>query len=262
MADSIDDTHAGLTGWANPVTRLRQAIEREHFVLYAQGILALGGSERYPMAEVLVRMRDEENALLPPGDFFPAFEHYKMMPQLDRWVTRSAAQQLARRAPVRRLTLNISGQTLEDAAFPAAVADALSAAAIAAERLVFEVDEADTLARPEAAERFAQAIHALGCKVAVDGFGRRSVSFSAVKAMRADFVKVDGGIVRKLAASGIARTKMNAVLRVAQTLRYGVVAEFVEDAGVLERLRALGVGYAQGFGIHQPQAYEALTLPG
>ena len=259
MRDPIDDTHAGLTGWASPITRLRQAIERDHFVLYAQAILALaGGPERYPMAEVLVRMRDEESALLPPGEFFPAFEHYRMMPQLDRWVVRTALRYLKQGVAVPRLSINLSGQTLEDPEFPAYVAAQLSAGGVAAERLLFEIDEADTLSRPDAAIRVAQAHHAVGGKVMVDGFGRRSVSFSTIKAMRADYLKADGSIVRKLATSEIARSKMNAMLRVSQSLGYAIVAEFVEEPDVLARLKGLGVGFAQGFGIHQPQAIESL----
>jgi EAL domain-containing protein (putative c-di-GMP-specific phosphodiesterase class I) len=261
MTDPIDDTHAGLTGWANPTVRLRQAIEKDHFVLYAQAILSLQGVERYPMAELLVRMRNEESALLPPGEFFPAFEHYRMMPQLDRWVVRTALRHLAQGARG-RLTVNLSGQTLEDVEFPRFVGAQIAASRVAADRLLFEIDEADTLVRLDAAARFAEAHHALGGEVLIDGFGRRSVSFAAVKALRADFLKVDGSIVRKLEASDIARSKMNAVLRVSGSLGYGVVAEFVEEQDVLARLKALGVGYAQGFGVHQPQALESLKLHG
>ena len=258
MAESIDDTHAGLTGWANPTARLRQAIERDHFVLYAQAILALAGTERYPMAELLVRMRDEESALLPPGEFFPAFEHYRMMPQLDRWVVRTAVRELKRGVAVPRLSVNLSGQTLDDQQFPAYVAGELLEAKVAAERLLFEIDETDTLSRPQAAVRFAEAHHGIGGKVLVDGFGRRSVSFATIKAMRADYLKADGSIVRKLASSEIARTKMNAIMRVSGTLGYAIVAEFVEEPDVLARLKGLGVGYAQGFGIHVPQPLDSL----
>ena len=96
----MDDTFIGkmdseLAGWSDPVQRLRGAIDNNEFELYCQPILQLAGSEGYPMAEVLVRLREEERALLPPGDFLPVFEHYRMMPQLDRWVVRHAARHLA-----------------------------------------------------------------------------------------------------------------------------------------------------------------------
>ena len=75
-----------LAGWSDPVQRLTQALRNNEFELYCQPILPLNGSRDFPMGEVLVRLREEEQALLPPGEFLPAFEHFGMMPQLDRWV--------------------------------------------------------------------------------------------------------------------------------------------------------------------------------
>lgn len=259
MDDDVDKTHAELAGFARPGGRLRQAIDRDEFALYCQPILSLFGAERYPMAEVLVRMREEEKALLPPGEFLPVLEHYRMMPQLDRWVVRHTVRRLAAGSKIKRFTVNLHGQTLEDEEFPRFVAAQLAANRLAAGALLFEIDESDTLSRLNAAAGFAAAYHAQGGRVLVDGFGRRSVSFAAIKELRADFVKVDGSIVRKLLASEVARTKMNAILRVGKSLNYAVVAEFVEEQDILLRLKALDVPYAQGFGVLQPHPIEALA---
>jgi EAL domain-containing protein (putative c-di-GMP-specific phosphodiesterase class I) len=257
--DDIERTHAELAGFARPGGRLRQAIDRDEFALYCQPILSLFGAQRYPMAEVLVRMREEEQALLPPGEFLPVFEHYRMMPQLDRWVVRHTVRRLAAGSKIKRFTVNLHGQTLEDEEFPRFVAAQLSSNRLAADALLFEIDESDTLLRLKAAAGFAAAYHAQGGRVLIDGFGRRSVSFAAVKEIRADFVKVDGSIVRKLLASEVARTKMNAILRVGKSLNYAVVAEFVEEQDILLRLKALDVPYAQGFGVYQPHPIDALA---
>jgi EAL domain-containing protein (putative c-di-GMP-specific phosphodiesterase class I) len=250
-----------LAGWSDPVTRLRDALKNNEFELYCQPIVALAGKERLPIAEVLVRMREEERALLPPGEFLPAFEHYGMMPQLDRWVVFHAVQRLSRGSRIPRFSVNISGQTLQDAEFLPYVDAAMQKYAVAPGSLLFEIDEADVLGRLEPAVRFANAAKALGCDVLIDGFGRRSVSFNPLKVLRVDFVKVDGGIVRKLLASDIARTKMNAILRVAEALRIGVVAENVEDDKTLAALRSLNVSHAQGFGLHVPQPLDSLAKP-
>jgi EAL domain-containing protein (putative c-di-GMP-specific phosphodiesterase class I) len=125
--------------------------------------------------------------------------------------------------------------------------------------LLFEIDESDVLGRLDAAARFANAAKALGCGLLIDGFGRRSVSFTPLKVLRVDFVKVDGSIVRKLATSDVARTKLNAILRVAEAIGIGVVAECVESQEVLARLRSLGVSHAQGFGIYQPHPIDSLA---
>jgi EAL domain-containing protein (putative c-di-GMP-specific phosphodiesterase class I) len=248
-----------LAGWSDPVTRLREALRNNEFELYLQPILALSAAREHPMGEVLVRMREEERALLPPGEFLPAFEYYGMMPQLDRWVVFHAVQRLGRGSRIPRFTVNVSGQTLQDAEFLPYVEAATQKYGVPSASLLFEIDESDVLARLEPAVRFANAAKALGCGVLIDGFGRRSVSFTPLKVLRVDFVKVDGSIVRKLISSEVARTKMNAIQRVAEALRIGVVAECVEEQDILARLRALKVSHAQGFGIRKPQPVDSLA---
>jgi EAL domain-containing protein (putative c-di-GMP-specific phosphodiesterase class I) len=248
-----------LAGWSDPVTRIREALKKNEFELYCQPILALSAAEEQPMGEVLVRMREEERALLPPGEFLPAFEHYGMMPQLDRWVVFHAVQRLGRASRIRRFTVNVSAQTLEDADFLPYVEAALQKYRVAPALIGFEIEESDVLARLEAAVRFANAAKALGCGVLLDGFGRRAASFTPLKVLRVDYVKVDGSIVRKLVTSEVARTKMNAIQRVAEALRIGVVAECVEDENILTRLRAMKVSHAQGFGIRPPQPVDSVA---
>src|SRR5437773_5646294 len=180
----LEQMDAELVGWANPAERLHQALEKDEFTLFCQPILALTGAERYPMAEILVRLREEERALLPPGEFLPVFEHYRMMPQLDRWVVFHVVQRLARGARVPRFTINVSGQTLQDPEFTAYVLAATQKYGVANSALLFEIDESDVLARLEVATRFANAVKTLGCGVVIDGFGRRAVSFTPLKALR------------------------------------------------------------------------------
>src|SRR5215212_8045631 len=150
----LQQMDSALTGWADPVARLRQAIEKDEFALYCQPILSLSAGGGYPMGEVLVRMREEEKALLPPGEFLPIFEHYRMMPQLDRWVVRNTVKRLADGSRIARFTVNLSGQTLGDPEFPRFVAAQLNRYKVAPDRLLFEIDESDALLRPEAATAF------------------------------------------------------------------------------------------------------------
>ena len=249
-----------LSGFGDdPAGRLKQALEKDEFTLYGQPILALSGSERFPMAEVLVRMREEEQAMIPPGEFLPVFEHFKMMPQLDRWVVRNIAKRLAQGSKIPSFTMNISDQTLEDPQFPGYVKEALKALGVPADSIVFEINEADVLQRAPAVERFVAAMKVVGSGVLIDGFGHKAVSFAPLKTVGAHFVKVDGSIVRKVTTSEVARTKMNAILQVGKAINLGVIAECVEEQDVLARLKVLGVGYAQGFGIVQPQPIDKLA---
>ncbi len=255
-----DQSDPDLSGFGDdPPARLKEALDRDEFTLYCQPILALSGDERFPLGEVLVRMREEEQAMLPPGEFLPVFEHYRMMPQLDRWVVRNVAKRLGKGSRLPCLSMNISHQTLEDADFPAFVKAELKAAQVAVDAIVFEIEEFDVLQRPEAVGRFVAAMKVVGSGVLIDGFGRKSVSFTPLKTVGAHFVKVDGSIVRKITSSEVARTKLNAILRVGEAIDLKVIAECVEEQDVLMRLKALGVGFAQGFGIVQPQPIDSLA---
>jgi EAL domain-containing protein (putative c-di-GMP-specific phosphodiesterase class I) len=255
----LERMNSELAGWSDPVQRLRGAIQNNDFELYCQPILQFAGDERYPMAEVLVRLREEERALVPPGEFLPVFEHYRMMPLLDRWVVRNTVKHLAQRSRIARFTVNISGQTIEDAEFARFVSGQLVTGQVAASRLIFEIDETDTLVRPEATERFANQMKSVGTPLLIDGFGCRAVSFAPVKTLGVQFLKVDGRITRKVISSESARSKLNAILRVGERLGFGVIAECVEEQDVLLRLKAMGVGYAQGFGIYQPHPIASLV---
>jgi EAL domain-containing protein (putative c-di-GMP-specific phosphodiesterase class I) len=252
-----------LAGWSEPAERLRQALLKDELTLFCQPIAALDmsrpGAVRFPMAEVLVRLREEEKALLPPGDFLPAFEHYRLMPDLDRWVVRELIRHIVRGLPVQRFAVNVSSQTLEDVGFAKAVALELVSAGVPGTSLLFEIAEGDTIARLEQAIKFSTAIRAVGCGLMVDGFGRRSATFMALKSLRPDFVKIDGVITRKIVAAPAAEAKLKAVLRVGEVMGFQCIAEMVEEQEVLTRLQALGVGFAQGFGIRPPHAIEKLT---
>ena len=257
-----DITDAGLAGWSRPAERLRQAFEKDEFALYCQPVLALepGEGPRYPIGEVLVRMREEEQAMLPPGEFLPVLEHYRMMPELDRWVVRHLAKRLAAGARLPAFALNVSSQTLSDAEFPKYVAGIAAAAGLKPGSLVFEVEEHELLSRPDAVLAFVDALRPSGAGVLVGGFGRKAVSFTSLKALGANYVKVDGSIVRKLLQSELARTKIAAVVRVGKAIGMHVIAECVEEPEILEKLKTLGVDCAQGFGVVQPQPIDDLKL--
>ena len=255
-----------LLGWDQPATRLREALDGEDLVLWAQPVVRLEPapeSDRRAagsivMAEVLVRLREEGSRLLPPGDFLPAFEHYGMMAELDRWILRQALRRLGAGGGLTKLSVNVSSQTIEEPGFAAFVAAQLRIASLAAAALVIEIHENDALDRPGAAQRFAAELKGIGCGLLLDGFARRSVSFEPLKTLRADYVKVDGTLVRNIRRSAGAAGKLKAILRAGAGAGVEVIAECVEDDKILSALQLLKVGYAQGFGVGKPQPIDEL----
>jgi len=247
-----------LLGWEQPAARLREALDYDHFRLYAQPIVALPAPGGIALAEILVRLREEEARMLPPGDFLPAFEHYKMMAELDRWVVRSALRRLGEGGALKKLSINVSGQTIDEPGFAPFVAVQLRLASLDPASLVIEIDENDALDRRPAAERFAVEMKNIGCQLLLDGFARRSVSFEPLKALLVDYVKVDGTVVRNILRSGSAAAKLKAIVRVGEVTGVGVIAECVEEEAILAELGRLKVGYAQGFGVRKPEPIEEI----
>ncbi len=252
----ILDADSVLSGWDDPLASLRRALDQDELQIYCQLIRALrAGEDRFPMAEVLVRLHEEEDAMLPPGDFLPVFEHYRMMCELDCWVVRKTVAWIAAAPPgsIRRFCINVSSQSLDDPGLLECVTAELARHEVNPGLLCLEIDEADTLLRLDATARFASAVRAVGCKVVIDGFARRSVSFAALKALQPAFVKIDGAVVRKIGSSSVAQLKLKAIVRVGAVTGIGIIAECVEEQAVIEQLTAFSVGYAQGFGIAVPQ---------
>ena len=254
----LEKMDAQLLGWEHPAARLREALDYDHFRLYAQPVVSLAAPQGVAMAEVLVRLREEEARMLPPGDFLPAFEHYGMMSELDRWVVRHALRLLAHGGSVAKLSVNVSGQTIEEPGFAPFVAMQLRLASLDARSLVIEIDENDAIDRRQTVERFAAEMKGIGCELLLDSFARRSVSFESLKALRVDYVKVDGTIVRNILRAAGAAAKLKAIVRVGEVTGVGVIAECVEEEEILANLKLLKVGYAQGFGVHKPAPIEEL----
>ena len=246
--------------WEQQRARLWEALKRDEFELYCQPIVPFARPGDWQMAEVLIRLRQEERALLPPGEFLPAFEHFGMMPQLDSWVLRRVISHHLAGSKARQFSINVSGQTLEHAGFVKLFADLASSSGVKPASVLFEIEESDILARQQEAERFAAAIHAAGGRIVVDGFGSRSISFALLKALQADYVKVDGAVTRRVAHDESCALKLKSIRRAAQMLGIGVIAECVESSEVLARLEAIGIGFAQGYGICRPRPIEELPL--
>lgn len=240
----------------DPVAQLRQALAEDAFTLLCQPIGALGARITYPIAEALVRLREEETALCPPGEFLPVLEHYGLMPELDRWMVRQVLRHLAS-GPHPCFSVNLSAQTLADRSFPAFFADQLAESGVAADCVLFEIDEGDALASRECTARFAATVGSLGSGIIIDGLGRAEDFFASLKAPCLQYVKICSSLTRRLVSPEPIGEELAALLQVTSSLGIAVIAECVEDPEAIAALRRRGVGFAQGCGIYQPHPMDA-----
>jgi diguanylate cyclase (GGDEF)-like protein/PAS domain S-box-containing protein len=240
--------------WA---ARINAALEEGRFELYRMQIQALQKIEPGAHYELLLRMRDESGRMVSPDNFIAAAERYGLTPAIDRWVIENALRWLVSEADERdKLTLcsiNLSGQSLGDDKFLPFVIDQFGKTGIDASKICFEITETAAVASFSQANRFIQALRELGCKFALDDFGTGLSSFGYLKHFPVDFLKIDGSFVREILHDPIDREMVRSINEIGHLTGKQTIAEFAENAEIIQMLTSLGVDYAQGYGIAQPQ---------
>jgi diguanylate cyclase (GGDEF)-like protein/PAS domain S-box-containing protein len=250
--------HARLS-WAE---RIRQALDHDRLVLHAQPILSLTGDSS-PWHELLLRMRGEDDELIPPGTFVYIAERFDLARRLDRWVLHEAVDLLAREQHAGRsirLGVNLSATSVTDPGMPAAIADELGRAGVDGAGLRLEVTETAAITNIDQARHFAAEVTGLGCGLALDDFGSGFATFHYLKKLDFDFLKIDGEFIQNLAEDKANQLIVASAVQIARGLGKHTVAEFVEDARTLQLLRDIGVDYAQGFHIARPRPILEIDL--
>lgn len=248
--------HRGEIQW---LQRLQNAIKEDRFELLAQPIVSTTKvTADGPALEVLLRLQDEH---IPEGiapiEFLRAAERYRLMGDVDRWVVQTALTALGRggiRLPEgRSLAINLSGQTLGDPTFLEFVVDCVDRTGVLPQQICFEVTESSVIDNIDHARRFIGVLHGMGCRFALDDFGRGLSSFGNLKNLALDYLKIDGSFIRNLASDGVNQAMVAAMVKMARTLNFKVIAEQVEDDSAVEAARRMGVDFLQGFHLGRPQ---------
>lgn len=246
------------------VSRLHAALQANHFQIWFQNLLTLNSPAGH-YYEVLLRLVDQQDQVIAPGQFFPAAEHYGLMPGIDRWVLshlllgEGAAQlrQAMAQDSTLHCSINLSGASLNDDKFLVFLEQTLKASMLPAASICFEVTETVAIANLARVGEVMRALKQFGCQFALDDFGSGMSSFGYLKTLPVDFLKIDGALVRDIDSDSVNLTMVEAIHRIGRVLGIRTVAEFVETQAQLDCLRAIGVDYAQGYAIHRP---ELLTL--
>ncbi len=259
--EEVAARHRGEIHW---LQRLQHALRDGRFLLYTQQILASPpGSQHGPALEVLVRLIGDDGAIIAPGEFFKAAERYRLMPMVDRWVVQAALSALGRGGlriqPGRSLAINIAGQTLGDTGFLEFVVDCLDRTGVLPQQVCFEVSESSVIANLEHAQRFVGVLHGMGCSFALDDFGSGIGSFTSLKALPIDYVKIDGAYMRNLGTDSVNQAMVAAMVDLARSLHFAVIAEQVEDQASLAAAQRIGVDFVQGYAISRPEPMQSMT---
>ncbi len=257
-----DATFVRRHGEMSWVARIQQTLEEDRFRLFAQQIQPLSaGASPGLYFEVLLRMVEEDGRIHLPSDFLRAAERYGLMRSIDRWVIRRALRTLREQpAPfldlLRLCAINLSAVSLGDEDFYDFLTGELAGSGVPAGRLCFEITETAAIESLPQAHRLMSRLTAQGVRFALDDFGTGMSSYGYLKELPVAFLKIDGKLVKDVVTDPLDLAMVESINQVGHVMGIQTVAEGVASAAVVERLRALGVDYAQGNWISPPRPLE------
>jgi diguanylate cyclase (GGDEF)-like protein len=239
------------------VTRLTHAFQHDQLQLYCQPILSLGEDSVLQHYEILLRMRNGSSGPVLPSNFLPAAERYDVILKIDRWVLRRTLEWLSQHAEhtatLDMCSINLSRRSLADQTFHAYAADLIDASGVPANKLCFEITEHGAIADMQKTIAFIKALSARGCRFSLDDFGTGMTSFSYLKQLPVDFIKIDGSFIQMMSSSPVDYKMVRFTNDISHMMGRKTIAEYVSEPAILERLRAIGVDFAQGFCIGRPR---------
>ena len=246
------------------VEKIQQGLEQNRFCLYGQPIVAISKHEEGMHFETLVRYRDDNGRIIPPGAFLPAAERYNLAPALDRWVISHLFEWIATKPGfldgLSLCSVNLSGLSMSDETMLAFISDQFCKWDIPAHKICFEVTETAAIANLSYATGFIDQLKRRGCLFSLDDFGSGLSSFAYLKNLPVDYLKIDGLFVKDILDDNVDLAMVKSINEVGHVMGKKTIAEFVENEQIFNLLNVLGVDYAQGYGIGKPVPLDELKL--
>lgn len=238
------------------VRRLDEARQTDSLELFYQPIMPIGLHGGGLCYEILLRLKDNGDALVGPATFMPAAERYDMMPALDRWVLWKSLQWLEQNpqhiSDLDLCTINLSRRTLADESFQQYVHELFDSTSIPASKICFEITETGAIANMAKTIAFIEALAERGCKFALDDFGTGMTSFTYLKQLPVDFIKIDGSFIQSMCTSAVDHEMVRFANDISHMMGRRSIAEHVTSESILQKLREIGVDYAQGYWLGKP----------
>lgn len=254
----VDADHA-LTWQRDDISianHLSTALDQQRFVLCYQNATPLDDPRKIVYRELLLRLRHERGELILPHRFIPAAEHYFLLNAIDRWVVQNAMVEIAAQPRDGIIhAINLSGQSISDPNFLRFVFKAIESSRVDPAVICFEIAENVAVTRLTEVARLMQSLRAIGVHFAIDHFGSGMASFSYIKNLPVDFLKIEGSLVRAMLDSRMDRSLVDAIYRVGRDMGVTIIAEHVERLALIEPLREIGVDLAQGIAISPIQLF-------
>ena len=253
--------HNGEMQWVN---RIHHALDEHKLRLYCQKIIPVEANNNEGIHyELLLRMEDDDGNLLAPGAFLPAAERYGLACKLDRWVIATAFEWFCSNPQHVKLlsqcSINLSGHSLGDDELLAFILQRFSETGVHPHKICFEITETAAIAKLSCASQWIQKLRQRGCRFALDDFGSGLSSFGYLKSLPVDYLKIDGQFIKDIIGNPMNMVIVRSIHEIARVMGTSTIAEFVESDAILEKLREIGIDYAQGYGISAPEPFEDMV---
>jgi EAL domain-containing protein (putative c-di-GMP-specific phosphodiesterase class I) len=263
LGDAAMMRRHGVMEW---VTQLDKALDDDRLILNCQRIAPINAMDNSldTHYEILLTMLDELGDIMPPGDFIMAAETYNRMTTVDRWVIERVLQWMSEHKSdldnFAGFAINVSGHSVNDETFPDFVLEQFSRTQAPTSKVCFEITETAAIANLDNAVDFMNRMKIIGCQFSLDDFGTGLSSYSYLRNLPVDFVKIDGVFVKDVATNPSDYAVVRSINEIGHYMGKKTIAEFVEDDAALEQLKEIGVDYAQGYRIEKPSPLADLQI--
>ena len=263
LGDKLMMKRHGAMEW---VTQLDAALEDDRLILNCQRIQPIGAdvNERDVHYEILLTMLDELGDVVAPTELINAAETYNRMTTIDRWVIRNVLEWMAENRSMldefAGFSINVSGHSVNDTTFPDFVLEQFGRTQAPTAKVCFEITETAAIANLDNAIDFMNRMRIIGCTFSLDDFGTGLSSYSYLRNLPVDFVKIDGVFVKDIVENPADYAVVRSINEIGHYMGKRTVAEYVEDAKILEHVREIGVDYAQGYEISKPGLLQNLRI--
>ncbi|MFP5391435.1 MAG: EAL domain-containing protein [Gammaproteobacteria bacterium] len=239
------------------ITRLSHAFQCNELQLYYQPIVPLHAPADVHHYEILLRLRDSSDHPISPGRFLPAAERYDIVTRIDRWVLQHTLAWLGdnpeHTRTLQMCSINLSRRSLGDASFRQYAADLIDRSSVPPEKLCFEITENGAIADMQGTTAFIRALSARGCRFSLDDFGTGMTSFAYLKELPVDYIKIDGSLIQTMGASDVDMEMVRFTNDISHRMGRQTIAEYVNSTAILDRLKDIGVDFAQGYLVGMPR---------
>lgn len=259
--DEILAKRDGEFRWVNEI---KDALTEDRLALYAQPILSLMDHEDKPSFEVLLRLKDRNGSIIPPGAFLPAAERYNLSQPIDLWVVTSTLKWMAANKTklndIVHISINLSGSSIGNDELLNTTMKLITQYELSPDKIQFEITETAAISNLAEATRFIKRLRKFGCQFALDDFGSGLSSFAYLKNLPVSTLKIDGIFIKDILNSPIDEAMVKSINDIGHVMAMKTVAEFVESEEIAQKLRSMGIDYGQGYGLGKPTPIDNILV--